>query len=352
MHHARAAQRREGRRPANALSKRGAVLPRTTGFCIEHERQYPTSRLPPLRCRRCSSAADNRRHGPPDPTYDPAVSNKPGSLLDRPYASRRLIVVVPDEVAQAEQEIAGDGADASVRDSRLKRALASVETVTLSTGILGVGVEIARAASDARSDGLDVLSVGRSEAATLRLPPGHPRDKVLYVGHPAVPDIYYGAAHFHRLTFEHKFAEAVRLLMALGATNLRVEHVRGWSHDFAVNLSVALPSQPVEVGATAERQQSASRSALFTAELPGSNEPFLPSDLVWLPHEPAWQQIAEGRTQYGLLDFALALAYEDDYGVNAGLKLGIAKYGLDLGGKFEDHQSTLWRISGTFRTAS
>jgi hypothetical protein len=35
LHHARAAQRREGRRPASALSKRGAVLLRTTGSCIE-----------------------------------------------------------------------------------------------------------------------------------------------------------------------------------------------------------------------------------------------------------------------------------------------------------------------------
>ena len=51
---------------------------------------------------------------------------------------------------------------------------------------------------------------------------------------------------------------------------------------------------------------------------------------------------------FGLNDFSLSVAYEDDFGINAGLKLAVANAGLDLGGRFEDHQSTVWRLEGTF----
>ena len=97
------------------------------------------------------------------------------------------------------------------------------------------------AAARARDSGVDVLTVASTEAASLTFPPGHPRDRVLYVGHPAAPTTYYAAAGFHRHTFEHKFAEAVGLVMALGATQLEVEHVKGWSDQLAANLAVPLP---------------------------------------------------------------------------------------------------------------
>jgi len=36
------------------------------------------------------------------------------------------------------------------------------------------------------------------------------------------------------------------------------------------------------------------------------------------------------------------------YGVNAGLKGKVQKFGLDLGGEFQNHESTTWTINGTF----
>jgi hypothetical protein len=73
---------------------------------------------------------------------------------------------------------------------------------------------------------------------------------------------------------------------------------------------------------------------------------------VWFNHEPTWQAIAEGRLMHGLKNFSIDLKYADDFGINAGLAAKIRKTGLDVGGKFEDHQSTHWRISGRFATAS
>ena len=45
----------------------------------------------------------------------------------------------------------------------------------------------------------------------------------------------------------------------------------------------------------------------------------------------------------------MSVSYQDDFGINAGLKIALAKTGLDVGGKFEDHQSTIWRLEGKFR---
>ena len=187
-----------------------------------------------------------------------------------------------------------------------------------------------------------------TEAASLTFPPGHPRERVLYVGHPAVPTTYYAAAGFHRHTFEHKFAEAVELVMDLGATQLEVEHVKGWSDQLAANLAVPLPMAGAEAGLHAEQSRSHGSSALFKATLKGNANPKLPDGLVWFPHEPTWQQLAEGRLKHGLTQFQLSVRYEDDYGIDAGLKLNAGKAGLDLGGSFQEHESTVWRIEGNF----
>ena len=64
-----------------------------------------------------------------------------------------------------------------------------------------------------------------------------------------------------------------------------------------------------------------------------------------------WMALQTPRCQriwFGTRSFSLSVSYEDDFGVNAGLKTSVAKAGLELGGKFEDHQATVWRLAGEF----
>lgn len=163
-----------------------------------------------------------------------------------------------------------------------------------------------------------------------------------------MPDVYYTIAEFHRITFEHKFSEAIRLLMYLGANQLRVEHVRGWSREFSNRLSVPLAQATAAVTGHVESARGSQVQLLYEAELAGTQEPKLPDSLVWYPHESTWRIIAEGRLQFELQQFSLNVVYEDDYGVNAGLRASASKAGFDLGGNFEDHEATTWRISGSF----
>ncbi|HEX8165907.1 MAG TPA: hypothetical protein VF601_08975 [Beijerinckiaceae bacterium] len=218
------------------------------------------------------------------------------------------------------------------------------------TVMLELIYDIYKSWQNLRNSGVNVLLMSRSEARNYMFPPGHPIDTVLYVSHPAKNNVYYTAAQFHRMTFEHKFSEATKLLMALGATEINVQHVSGWSRDFSVSLTALLPQGAGEIASGVKSHGESTSQLLFRARLKGSADPILPADLVWYHHEPTWQQIAEGRLKFGLEDFALTVRYDDDYGVNAALKLAVEKSGFDLGGKFQDHQSTVWQMEGKFAT--
>jgi hypothetical protein len=271
-------------------------------------------------------------------------------LLKLPYASRQLIVVAEDTVVfaarQAEADARAKGKPFDYSD------IASAVLRALTGGIFGVTFDAARLLVEgwarARSEGIPVLQVGISEAATITFPPGHPRDRVLYVGHPATSTIYYPMAEFHRVAFEHKFAEAALLLTSLGATRMRVECVKGRTLDTSVHASASSP-YGAEVGCEAGVKQEGSQSAMYEATLRGVEQPSIPKDLVWYPHEATWQMVARSRLEAGLKNFLLEVRYEDDYGVHAGLKAQASKAGLEVGGRFSDHEATVWKITGTFK---
>ena len=214
--------------------------------------------------------------------------------------------------------------------------------------LLMEAVKHARALWHAQDRGIPLLLVGKSEARQLDFPPGHPRENVVYVGHPALPASYNTIANFHRVTFEHKFREAISLLMNLGATQICVEHVSGWSKEFSSRLSVPLGEPEVDLSATAHSSRSSQGMLLFEARLSGTPEPKVPDELVWYPHEQTWQAVAEGRMKFGLRQFSLNITYEDDYGINAEFKTAVSEAGLKLGGNFEDHRATTWKAIGKF----
>lgn len=269
-----------------------------------------------------------------------------GDLSAVPYVERQFIVVLPDEAIAAIKDSEQKKLDQAQGNKALRQALEQVSVFTIFAAVWAI-VDTVNAINKMRQSGLNVAKVGQTDASRLKFPPGHPRNGFMYVGHPAMPDVYYTVASFHRMVFEHKFSEAVDLLMHLGATSLRVEHSRGWSREFASNMSISLPlKERVEVNAG---MTSGSKSAvLLEASFKADRAPCLPDNPVWLQHEPTWQSIAKGRLTFGLTDFSLSVTYDDDFGVNAGLKVSARNAGIELGGRFEDHQSTAWIIQGKF----
>lgn len=265
-------------------------------------------------------------------------------VIDLPYDERRIIVVA-DKVPAA-----------AARSSEGKPDALQIFRHVAKTGLMGAGGIAAVALLDQmkrfKDDGETIYPISRESARALRFPPGHPRQKVVYIGHPVDAGCYIPAADFHRFLFEHKVAEALRLIRSLGASTIQVLHIEGWDRREAAKLGLGLPQSfagaDIQANAEASQTQAASRQVLTEMKLTPTSEPHIPTDLVWIAHEPLWAEVAAARIESGLNEFVIDVRSTDDFGVNTGLKLLIQKTGLEAGGEFVEHKNTIWRLEGTF----
>jgi hypothetical protein len=178
---------------------------------------------------------------------------------------------------------------------------------------------------------------------------GHPLYGTVYVGHPLVPRVYVTVASFHRYLFEDKFNELLTLLYSLGARQLEIHHVRGYSTAVHGKDGISLPGvSDLEVTASSSRQFSQSSEGHLTAQFSPIGEPRIPQSLVWLSYEQTWKNLAEARLTHGLKEIDVELQYNDDYGINKELTIKLIKLGLSLGGSFEGHEHTTWKLKATF----
>jgi hypothetical protein len=271
-------------------------------------------------------------------------------LLAQPYDDRQLLVVA-DEVRPPEHSGAS-----GVAKSILGGAVA------LPLGVLGVpGVTagvvakilvswIEERTRRAALEGVNIQSVTRADVQGLLFPPGHPRRKVVYVGHPFLRQQYIPFASFHRALFEQKVIEAMELLAGLGATSIKVRQVAGTEASASIAASMGVPVQgaTVEVGAEVGQHRSQSGEILASATLAPTHVPRVPDGLVWYPHERFWQGVTRMRLNNGLETYSLEVSYEEDYGVNAKVSAKIQKIGFDIGGSYSNIESTKWVMQGEF----
>jgi hypothetical protein len=193
--------------------------------------------------------------------------------------------------------------------------------------------------------------VTREEAEKVRLPPGHPRDRTVYVAHPLKRAVYYLAADFHIRLFEDKVLELARMLRYLGATYLRIVHVEGYDTEVEVTGKAGLDHLGLDIGAKAGagyKRQSGSE-IIFELALEGSASPELAKDMVWYEHEDVWKEIAEGRIRDGTTTFSVDIQNQEDFGINASLEGPIKLLQIGLGGTFRNFKKTQWHVSGTFK---
>jgi hypothetical protein len=272
------------------------------------------------------------------------------SLASIPYSERRLITIADPNAAKTSASSASDKTPLE----RVARAAVGGSTLGLSgvvvAGLVMAVVELSRSPGSPRAaTPPPVLVVSREHAAGLTLPPGHPRDKVVYAAHPLDAHIYIPTFDFHRFLFEHKVSEAMRLLRSLGANTISVDRIEGWDRSVGVSVGAPVPSTPgATARANAKRKKTTSSSVMSRMKLSPTGPPVMPSDLVWTYHEPLWQEVASARMESGLTEFSLDVKSTDDFGVNAEVKVAIEKVGLNLGGDYKNHESTFWRLEGKF----
>lgn len=269
------------------------------------------------------------------------------ALLAKPYEDRQLIVIsdeapINPQVARPE----GRGALHAFGDALLYGVVGG--PALLVTRALVEWVESrSRRAQDL---GVHVEAVRRADVQGLLFPPGHPRRKIVYVGHPFLKQQYVPLASFHKVLFEQKVIEAMELLAALGATSLAVSQAVGTESSAKLAASVGVPVQgaAVNVGIDGGRRQADQGSVLISATFLPRRPPYQPDGLIWYPHEEFWKSMTKLRLNNGLDTYRLEVNYEEDFGVNAQVSAKIQGVGLELGGEFKTLTSTKWVMSGTF----
>jgi hypothetical protein len=278
----------------------------------------------------------------------------PESILAQPYGDRQLLVVA-DEIRPPEK--APEPSELFGVNKSIWEVAAAVIPVVLSPGaglatlavqrLINWNEERARRATE---EGVHIRSVTRADIQGLLFPPGHPRRKVVYVGHPSLKRQYIPFASFHRALFEQKAIEAMELLAGLGATSIKIRQVAGTATSASIAASLGVPIQgvTVDVGSDVGKQASQNSEILLSATLAPTQAPRVPDGLIWYPHERTWQGVAKMRLKNGLETYALEVDYKDDYGINAKVSAKIADIGFDTGGSYSNIESTKWIMQGEF----
>lgn len=275
-------------------------------------------------------------------------------LLAQPYDDRQLLVVA-DEVRPPEQAGASGVAKALVAGAAvLPLSVLGVAGVTASAAAKLLAGWMEERTRRAAVEGVHIRSVTRADVQGLLFPPGHPRRKVVYVGHPFLKQQYIPFASFHRVLFEQKAIEAMELLAGLGATSIKLRQVAGTEASASIATSLGVPVQgaKVEVGSEFGHQGSRRGEILASATLAPRHAPRVPDGLIWYPHERFWQGVTNMRLNNGLETYSLEVNYEEDYGINAKVSAKIQKIGLDIGGSYSNVESTKWVMQGEFAPLS
>ncbi len=295
------------------------------------------------------------------------------NLLTKPYSDRQIILFVNDDVVAAQEKTEATIAEMRKYSLSLEGYL---DYFKLQIKHLDVDrtmriMNLMQAFFMVKRAGVNIRLVGKSQVEQLSLPPGHPRDNVIYLGHPALVNHYMPVAAFHRTVFEHKLSEVISMLMHLGAKTINIKHMQGWGLDYLMQLdmglliveekeeikaktlldiyklkaSVAAPEIPAQVSPKALPKEQV--MVIKTSQVKNQT-PVMPTNVVWYPFEPTWQWVSEGRIKFGLKQFVLDLNYREDFDINIELKEKLEKAGFNLVGDFEPPVATKWRIFGEF----
>jgi hypothetical protein len=266
-------------------------------------------------------------------------------LAAMPPSERSMIAIYPDQEIVERRASVSD----NLLNSPTARRLGRITRRVILGPVLSIPVErgIDALTNKVAGPGIWYGTQRELDRAKFALP-GHLQLRTLYVMHPKDSSRYFPAATFHRMVFEHKFAEAIRLLTALGAAHILVEHEQGWSGDTVGKVHTPVPEIDATVDLAAKKSAAAKSKIMFEAFLDGSDSPTVPNDLVWFPDEPMWQVIADGRMKGAMNKFILELRYSDDFGVNADLIAKVEGTKVGVGGKFTSHVETIWKIHADF----
>lgn len=222
----------------------------------------------------------------------------------------------------------------------------------------------------------DLVEYNESVSSDLQLKfeIGHPQNGVVYVQHPLRKNVYFDVDSFHAAMLTEKYEELKHLLQYLGARKISatVIHEDNVATSEKRTRSVKSDNEFAKVGvhgnvnwegcSTEEVKLYKKLSSEEKFNVGG--EPSIPENLIFYPHESAWQRIAEGALKSIYNECDITLEYRQDYAVNqqkmldveTKVRVFIPSFELNIGTSFESNlrriTSTIWNYKVEFGNAT
>ena len=163
-----------------------------------------------------------------------------------------------------------------------------------------------------------------------------------YVRHPLRPQRLLPLATYHADLVLEKTDDAIRMLTALGASEIEVAYSNQVSNEVKADVEALFGL--IRFGG--QKTSSERLNLIYTASGDGAPPRPLPA-LTWLDH-PGWRGVIDGRLHGGLREFAFSLTYDHRSDVDGDLAAAVRKFGLRVGGQFRKAHRVDFSLRGTF----
>ena len=243
-----------------------------------------------------------------------------------------------------------------------------------------------RASLDTWKDGLQIPNVmvmdaqdiidyngTMPEELQLKFKNNYPQNGVTYVQHPKQQNVYIDLKSFNTSMLEWKYNELIRLLVALGATEITCEVENNSSSDekqrYKKNGKVGIDTLVGGGEVDFEKCGASSNAIAFSEKLAHKIskrgcKPHIPENMVFYPFEDSWRLLAEMAMEGSVREYDVCLTYSKDYAVTgqtltsvgAKVRSKVPGYQFGVEGSFlaefdnelKQLQSTVWHYHVKF----
>ena len=220
-----------------------------------------------------------------------------------------------------------------------------------------------------RSDHITLLNI--DNLPDIKFPITHPKQDHTYICHPYKTDTYLPIEDYDKELLSDHINEFCYLLQCLGATSISVENVKGESNDRSSHTNMQIDAgakyKKNSAGINIEydsRDRNFSKNTLKIGRNQHFNptkKPFVPEDLVWFPHQVAWQRLVQQRMDGNLLSHSEYMSSSEQkiisnsemIKINGELDVLFAsiKGGVEFNREhnIENNNEMEWRVNVTFK---
>lgn len=220
-----------------------------------------------------------------------------------------------------------------------------------------------------KSDHITLLNI--DNLPDIKFPIAHPKQDHTYICHPYKTDTYLPIEDYDNELLNDRINEFCYLLQCLGATSISVENVKGENSDASshkniqwnagVNLRITSANANGENDANARNYSKSTLKIGRNQHFNPTKKPFVPEDLVWFPHQVAWQRLVQQRMNGNLLSHSEYLSSSEQkiisnsemININAELNYLFTsiKGGIKTSTEhnIENNNEMEWRVNVTFK---